>query len=258
LSGAIVPPQPTDDLHPPGRDDEPVADVSPIRRRSDPPRQRSVFVEPDDEYEDEESGFSRFARGFSSVLSFGLYAALAGAAVLVFWNLRTGEATRPTATRIEASASSATVVAPVLEPSSSQPQAQVAETPRVSALPSLLTPPAAPLLAGEPTPSSTFGIPSSSVERELSNALSAPVLGASSEAMSIAPPADPVAAAASAEPSSGEASSSAEPLPAEPVQTASASAPLPFAMPPQMAAARARPAPRPTPPAPAVTTDTGL
>src|SRR3569623_1517373 len=102
----------------PGRD-ESAAVISPIRRRSDPPRQKSVFVEPDDEYEDEESGFSRFARGFSSVLSFGLYAALAGAAVLIFWNLRTGETARPTATRIEASASNATVAAPVLEPPSS-------------------------------------------------------------------------------------------------------------------------------------------
>jgi hypothetical protein len=123
----------------------------------------------------------------------------------------------------------------------------------VSARPSLLTPPAAPLLAGEPTPSSTFGAPSSTVEQELSSALSAPVLGAPPEATSLQPPADPFAAASSAEPVS-----SAEPAAPEPVQSAGVSAPMPFAMPPQMAAARSRPAPRPTPPAPAPTTDTGL
>ncbi len=206
-----------------------------------------MFREPEDEYEDDESGFSRFARALSGVLSFGLYAALAGAAVLVFLNLRTGEATHPTATRIEASADPGKPAAPALLPSSSAP-ARIAEVPAASSLPPLLAPPAAPLLAGEASPSSTFGVASSIADRELSTGLGAPVLGATAETPQ---PADDFAASSAA-----PASSSAEP-PAEPVQTAGTAAPLPFAMPPQMAAARSRPAPRPTPPA-ADTTDTGL
>ena len=66
-------------------------DWNPRRRQPPPPRAKPAFRPIEDEYEDDEpSGFSRFALGMSSVLSFGLYAALAGAAVLIVWNLRSG------------------------------------------------------------------------------------------------------------------------------------------------------------------------
>ena len=70
-------------------------DWRPGKRRPPPPRQKSMFRDPDgeddeDEGEEEESGFSRIVRGLSGVLSFGLYAALAAAAVLIVWNLRSG------------------------------------------------------------------------------------------------------------------------------------------------------------------------
>ena len=87
----------------------------PVRRRVEPPRTKSVFRSPEEEYDDEEGGFARGARIISSILSFGLYAALAGAAVLIFWNLRVGETNHPSATKIEASAS--VPKAPALSPS---------------------------------------------------------------------------------------------------------------------------------------------
>ncbi len=61
---------------------------NPRRRQPPPPRARPAFLPVEDEYEDEPSGFSRFALGLSGILSFGLYAALAAAAVLIVWNLR--------------------------------------------------------------------------------------------------------------------------------------------------------------------------
>ena len=57
----------------------------PGKRRPPPPRQRPAFRDPDED--DDESGFARFSRGISGILSFALYAALAGAAVLVLWNI---------------------------------------------------------------------------------------------------------------------------------------------------------------------------
>lgn len=64
-------------------------DWNPRRRQPPPPRAKSTFREIEDEYEeDEPSGFSRFALAMSSILSFGLYAALAGGAVLLFWSMR--------------------------------------------------------------------------------------------------------------------------------------------------------------------------
>ncbi len=53
-------------------------DWNPRRRAPPPPRTKPPFRPIEDEYDDEPSGFSRFALGLSSVLSFGLYAALAG------------------------------------------------------------------------------------------------------------------------------------------------------------------------------------
>ena len=64
------------------------AEWNPRRRPPPPPRAKPAFRPLEDEYDDEPSGFSRFALGLSGVLSFGLYAALAGAAVLIVWTLR--------------------------------------------------------------------------------------------------------------------------------------------------------------------------
>ena len=64
-------------------------DWDPRRRQPPPPRARPAFrpiEEDDDDEADEASGFSRFAMGISGMLSFGLYAALATALVLVVWN----------------------------------------------------------------------------------------------------------------------------------------------------------------------------
>ncbi len=73
-----------DDRLPPAGDD-----WNPRRRQTPPPRIKPAFRPIEEEYEDEEpSGLSRFALGLSGVLSFGLYAALAGAAILIVWSLR--------------------------------------------------------------------------------------------------------------------------------------------------------------------------
>jgi len=111
----------------------------PVRRRIEPPRTKSMFVSPEDEYDDEEGGFARGARIVSSILSFGLYAALAGAAVLIFLNLRVGEANHPSATKIEAPAS--VPKAPAL--TSSAPTVHVAEAPAAPSTPLGLTQPGA-------------------------------------------------------------------------------------------------------------------
>lgn len=85
-----------------GRDRPPV-DWTPGKRRAPPPRQKPMFRPPeDDEYE--ESGFSRLARGVSSVLSFGLYAAVGAALLLVFWNARSADTSHPAAAKLEPTA----------------------------------------------------------------------------------------------------------------------------------------------------------
>ena len=99
MRGAMQHPEPA----PRGRADR-ARTGSRSRRRVEPPRTKSVFRPPEDEYDDE-GGFSRAARIISSILSFGLYAALAGAAVLIFLNVRAGDIAHPSATKIEASAS---------------------------------------------------------------------------------------------------------------------------------------------------------
>ncbi|RYE07324.1 MAG: hypothetical protein EOP22_18275 [Hyphomicrobiales bacterium] len=96
-------------------------DWNPGRRRTVPPRARPSFRPVDED--DEPSGFSRFALGASSLLSFGLYAVLAGAALLAFWTFRdqfTGGAPQTVATAeissVEQPApSSEPVLAPVLQ-----------------------------------------------------------------------------------------------------------------------------------------------
>lgn len=95
-------------------------DWNPRRRAPPPPRTKPPFRPIEDEYDDEPSGFSRFALGLSSVLSFGLYAALAGAAILVFWNFRDAGPNEPAAVVAEVEVSD-----PAAAPASSQPAAPV-------------------------------------------------------------------------------------------------------------------------------------
>ena len=73
--------------------ERPPVDWAPGKRRTPPPRQKPMFRPPDDEIE--ETTLSRVTRALSSVLSFGLYAAVAGAVLLVFWNLRTPDWAAP-------------------------------------------------------------------------------------------------------------------------------------------------------------------
>jgi hypothetical protein len=106
-------------------------DWNPRKRAAPPPRAKPAFRPIEEEYDDEPSGFSRFAMGLSGFLSFGLYAALAGAAVLIFWNARnSGE--QPTAVVAELPAISS--------------EASSSEQPRLASSDETLT----PILTGEP------------------------------------------------------------------------------------------------------------
>ena len=212
-------------------------DWLPVRRRVEPPRQKPMFRQPDDEYDDEESGFSRGARITSSILSFGLYGALAAAAVLVFVNLRTGDVSQRSATKIEASTPiSSKAPAPAV---SSQPQ--VAQSPTLEASRSASIAPAAPVaptLAPSLVPSPGTIIVSEPIQQPA------------------AEPSLPLVAEASQEPQPSAApSSSSEPAvePGPEDLTAGAAPPtgplMPFAMPPQVAASRARTPARPSSPA---------
>lgn len=108
-------------------------DWNPRKRPPPPPRAKPAFRPIEEEYDEEPSGFSRFAMGISGFLSFGLYAALAGAAVLIFWSARNA-GDQPAAVVAEAPAVSSSA-----EPSSS-------EQPRLASADETLT----PILTGEP------------------------------------------------------------------------------------------------------------
>jgi hypothetical protein len=240
----------------------------PVRRRVEPPRQKPVFRDIEDEYDDEESGFSRVARGVSSVLSFGLYAALAAAAVLIFWNLRPADIPKNTATKIEASAAQPKTTAPVLAPPSSSAPTMVAETPAAPTLSPTPTASAAPELVA-PTPPQTNG----------SSRLAVPAAGSLSSTMAEAPPStQPATSAQPSEPGPLPAgvvvaeapiqtptetapASSSEPQPGDDLSGEGATGPLmPYPMPAVIAAGRPTAArPRPAAPAtPAPRADTGL
>ncbi|MEO6013851.1 MAG: hypothetical protein ABIQ30_09745 [Devosia sp.] len=134
---------------------------APRKRKPPPPRATPAFRDVDEEYEedDEPSGFSRFALATSSILSFGLYAALAGAALLVMWNARNMDTGRPAASAATAeiaAPSSAARVAAV--PSSSEPE--LAPILRASSEPAAATQPTAPSLSALPE-TSVAALPSS-------------------------------------------------------------------------------------------------
>jgi hypothetical protein len=121
------------------------ANWEPVRRRTEPPRQKSVFRSPDDEYDDEESGLARAGRFGGSILTFGLYAALVAAGILIFLNLRANDSGRASATKIEASA-------PRTSASSSTAVAEAPTLTAPSAAPAATT---APVLGAPPTPASS-------------------------------------------------------------------------------------------------------
>ena len=223
---------------PPRRNDD---DWTPVRRRVEPPRTKPMFRQPDDEYDDEESGFARGARVTSSILSFGLYGALAAATVLVFVNFRSDNA-NPSATKIEASA---VISSKIPAPSSSARQTRQAPTLEASGSPAIAqAAPAAPTL----TPGSPGAAASSELSQQLAAERQAPLVAETSEAPA------PVLA-----PSSAPASSESPPEDLT-EGVAGPSGPLmPFAMPSQIAAGRPTyTAPRRPAPAPAPANDTGL
>lgn len=245
----------------------------PVRRRVDPPRQKPVFRDIEEEYEDEESGFSRVARGISSVLSFGLYATLAAAVVLIVWNIRPSDLPKNTATKIEASTTQPKTAAPVLSPSSS------------SAAPTMAAEaPAAPTLSPTPTASITPELTAPTPPQlDGTSQLAAPASGPVSTAIAEAPPSPPSAVTQPAEPTplppgvvvaeaplgnttaetpaADATASSTEPQPGDDLAGQGATGPLmPYPMPPEIAAGRPTAA-KPRPAAPATTApraDTGL
>ena len=225
--------------------------------RRPPPRQASMFRQPDDDYEDDdESGLSRFARLSSGVLSFGLYAGLAGAAVLVIWSLRSApDAPRPAVAKVDGAISStaeaATPRAPLLSSAADEPSAELATAAEPVAS---SAPPPQVLVSSAPASSEVAPPPPS-------------------ETVAAAGPLDVVDAAPSPSvaelPAPADASSAETPAATGPAvrealtpPAATTPPPIPFAMPAQIAAERAggSPAPRRTTPSalkPAAA-DTGL
>ncbi len=234
-------------------------DWDPRRRRPTPPRAKPAFrpVEEEDEEEyDEPSGFSRFALGFSSVLSFGLYAALAAGAVLIFWSIRNADPADPALAATEtpaisssaapvsiaAAPSSEPVLTPVL-PSSVEPAPSEQTT--IAQLP--------PIQVDTPAPSSeeSFGEILTPDDPFVAPRLvqDAPVAEAP------IPTADPPQLPAEEFPSEP----SAEPeIPAQPASVPTTGGLMPFTMPAQMAALRAAPATGPSTAASPPADTTGL
>lgn len=113
-------------------------DWNPRKKRPVPPRARPTFRRHEVEEEDD-STFSRFALSASSILSFGLYAALAGAALLAIWTLRGNDS----------DAAVATAEAPVLSAiPGPAPSSEAALSPVLPAA-----------ISSEPTPIRTVGAP---------------------------------------------------------------------------------------------------
>jgi hypothetical protein len=230
---------------------------NPRRRQPPPPRTKPAFRDIEDEYDEEPSGFSRFALGFSGVLSFGLYAALAGAAVLIFWNLR-NDAPPPSAAVAEAPVLSAPASSEAAAPSS-------AEAPRLSLPATSSEPPPAALSSEEPvrlaqreTAALSSAEPSSSFGDVLPGPDGIPVLSTETEPEPQPASAEPVVASA-------PAPVAADPAPAAPdpaiASVPAAGQPMPRLMPVGLAALRQTPSPgvtaAPTP-APGLSNATGL
>lgn len=233
------------------------ADWRPGRKRPPPPRTASVFREIEsDDVEDDESTFARLARVIGGLLSFGLYAALAGAAILIFFNLQSRDTGQPTATKVDAV--------------SSEPSAQPSVVNRASSSAAVPKPDASELPNLTATTSTPASLPPVS-SAEASADASAPVvlrglpgvvivdLPAGVEATEISP-ASSEPAASSVEPAAS-APPAVEVVP--PANTLSdPNIVVPWPVPAILAAQRAKPSPRPpqqttAPAAPRVDT-TGL
>jgi hypothetical protein len=229
-------------------DDEP-DDVRPQREenwrpgsRRPPPRQERLFRDADDEYDDdEETGFARFARGFSSVASFGLYAALAGAAVLIFLNWHSIDGSTPAAAKIDAQSSSAVAVASVRPPAAPILSASSSSAPIVVAVAEPSSPPATNLITAAPTlGDSPLVAPAPAT---LANtAASEPIPSPGGLVAADTPPPATPSLPAPATPSSEAPPAVDEPAPTPTVGTPAN--PMPFQMLPEMAAERAKATPK--------------
>jgi hypothetical protein len=231
----------------------------PRRRRQPPPRQKLNFRAPDDD--EDESAFSGFARSSSGILSFGLYACLAGAALLIFWNLHNGEAGHPAAAKVEASSAVSSIA--VSPPAAARAQLRLQpNTPAAPELPSSSAGvvPTVPMLAAAssaeavapgPPPLASPGEfqdmagvvvadPGAAAPVTSDNAAVAPQQATSADAAS--EPADTDQASAAA-PDLGSTGSTVAPV-------------MPYPMPPAIAAGRGRRAPAAEPPS--ASADTGL
>lgn len=239
-------------------------DWRPGKRRPPPPRQEPVFREPerDDDYE-EESGFSRFARGVSGLLSFGLYAALAGAAALIYVNIRLDQPTHNTARQVAevapvssssapSSASSSALAAPVLSSVSPPDESSIDEA-SVGDLALRQVGPGTIFAAPEQAASSASFEPVVAAASSAEPSSSAEASDISSEVPEQLIPdnlLDPLASSSSAL----DGGAASEPL------SADAGPIIPFTMPAAMAAERAQPSPGPSSVAstPRQSDDTGL
>jgi len=212
----------------------------PRRRRPPPPRARVPFraiEEEDDEDDFEPSGFSRFALGFSGILNFALYAALAGAVLFAGWTLRGAGETPPALAVADASPPPAQTA-----PASSTPQA----------LAPLLTSaePAAPSLAEAPSPEPAAADDDFGVVVMSDDPLAPPRLSMVDTRPEPAPAAQP-------EPEPAAIAPTPEAPPPEP-SAAAPGRPVPYPMTPQMAVLRALPGPGPVNAPPVLSTPTDL
>jgi len=247
------------------------ADWNPRRRPPPPPRAKPAFRSIEDEYEDDEpSGFSRFALGLSSILSFGLYAALAGAAVLIVWTVR-NDTEVPAATVAEAPTVSTSAEVPSPSSSSEEdrlPSSEATLEPILTGAPirevetAATAPSTSPSeLVAEAAPSQEavgFGavsLPDGPVTiPTLADDFNSDEAGAPLPPVSAAPPSLPAEEPSSEEPTPLEENPPVEPSVAAPGQ------PLPRAVPLRMAVLRLAPATGPTVVAtqPTNTNNTGL
>lgn len=271
-----------------GREEARNADWNPRHRPPPPPRAKPAFRPIEDEYEDDEpSGFSRLALGLSSVLSFALYAALAGAAVLIVWSVR-NDADAPAATVAGAPSVSSSAELPAFTASSEDGPVTSSEQDRPSSSEDARLPSTEstlrPILAGEPIreveapgtapstgPSELVADAAPSPELDgfgavalpdgpvtiptLSDDFNSDDAGAALPPASAAPPSLPPAEPSSEEPAPLELESA----PLEPSVAAPGQA-VPRPVPPQMAALRMAPPTGPTNVAtpPANANNTGL
>ncbi len=234
-------------------------DWNPRRRQPPPPRTKPAFRPIEDEYDDEPSGFSRFALGLSSVLSFGLYAALAGAAVLVFWNLRDTSPDRPAAVVAEVEVS-APVSSQAPSSPSTEPTAPVLTASRAAAEPSREISVAAVQPSSEPT---DIPAPSSQPSAEpVPRTVALPTLDDVASGPTTAASVEPLP---SLEPPSSEPPATAEPVAATaepgPASVPAAGQPFPRLTPAQIAALRQAASPgvrTVSTPAPPANNNTGL